>query len=120
MSAKLDNPKSVPKTCWSVISKFLSNKKISIIPPILVNGELASDFKQKTNILNNHFASLCTPTKNGSKLPSFSYKTEKRITSFDIKGDDILLIIKNLNVNEAHRWDQLSIRMIKSCGNSIS
>ena len=45
---------------------------------------------------------------------------KKRITSFDIKGDDILLIIKNLNVNEAHRWDQLSIRMIKSCGNSIS
>ena len=27
MSAKLDNPKSVPKTYWSIINKFLSKKK---------------------------------------------------------------------------------------------
>ena len=29
-------------------------------------------------------------------------------------------MIKNLNVNKAHRWDQLSITMIEACGNSIS
>ena len=120
MSAKLDNPKTVPKTYWSIINKFLSSKKIPIIPPILVNGELVSYFKQKANMFNNHFASQCTAIKNSSKLPNFSYKTEKRLTSFDIKDDDILLIIKNLNVNKAHGWDQLSIRMIKACGNSIS
>ena len=38
MSAKLNNPRTVPKTYWSFINKFLSNKKTSIIPPILVNG----------------------------------------------------------------------------------
>ena len=27
MSAKLDNPKSVPKTYWPILSKFLNNKK---------------------------------------------------------------------------------------------
>ena len=37
-----------------------------------------------------------------------------------MKEDDILLIIKNLNVDKAHGWDQLSIRMIKACGKSIS
>ena len=102
MSANLDNPKSVPKTYWSTINKFLSNQKIPVIPPILVNGELASDFKQKANIFNNHFASQYTPIKNGSKLPSFSYKAEKRLASFDIKDNDILLIIKSLNVNKAN------------------
>ena len=94
MSAKLDNPKSIRKTYWSIINTFLNNEKIPIIPPILVNGELVSDFKQKANIFNNHFASLCTPIKNGSKLPTFSYKTEKSLTSFDKKDDDILLILK--------------------------
>ena len=112
MSAKLNNPKSVPKTYWSIINKFLNNKKFPIIPPILVNSELVSHFKQKANIFNNHFASLCTPVKNGSKLPSLSYKTEKRLTFFDIKNDDILLNIKSLNVNKARGWDQLPIRMI--------
>ena len=47
MSAKLDNPKSVPKTYWTIINKFLSNKKIPIIPPILVNGELVADLNKK-------------------------------------------------------------------------
>ena len=27
MGAKLDHPKSVPKSYWSIINKFLSNKK---------------------------------------------------------------------------------------------
>ena len=72
------------------------------MPPVLVNGELVTDFKQKANLFNNYFASQCTPIKNGSKLPNFSYKTEKLLTSFDIKDDDILPIIKNLYVDEAH------------------
>ena len=42
------------------------------------------------------------------------------LNSFDIKDDDILPIIKNLNVDEDHGWDQLSIRMIKTCGDSIN
>ena len=47
-------------------------------------------------------------------------KLKKILTSFDIKDDDILLIIKNLNVNKAHGWDQLSVRMIKTYGDSIT
>ena len=88
-----------------------------MIPSILVNSELISDFKQKANIFNNHLDSQCIPIKYARKLLKFSYKTKKRLTSFDIKDDDILLIIKNLNMNKAHRWDQLSIRKIKACDN---
>ena len=77
MSAKLDDPKTVLKIYWSIINKFLSNKKTPIIPPVLVHGELVSDFEQKTTLFNNYFASQCTPIKNGSRLPNFSYKTEK-------------------------------------------
>ena len=120
MSAKLDNPKTVPKTYWSIINKFLSNKKTPIIPPVLVNGELVSDFEQKANLFNNYFASQCTPIEGDSKLPNFSYKTEKILTSSDIKDDEILPIIRNLNVDKAHGWDQLSTRMIKTCGDAIT
>ena len=44
-------------------------------------------------------------------------KLKKRLTSFDTKDDDILPII---NVDKVDGWDQLSIRTIKACGNSIS
>ena len=40
MSAKLDNPKIVPKTYWSITNKFVSNKNAPTIPPVLVNGEI--------------------------------------------------------------------------------
>ena len=120
MSAKLDNPKTVLKTYWPTINKFLRNKKNSIITPVLVNGELVLDFKQRDNLFNIYFASQCTPIKNGSKIPNFSYKTKKILTTFGRKDDDILSIIKNLNVDKAHGWGQLSIRMIKACGDSIN
>ena len=71
-------------------------------------------------MFNIYFASQCKTIKNGSKLPNFSYKIEKILISFDIKDNDILQLIKNLNVDKAHGWDQLSIRMIKTCVDSIT
>ena len=90
VNAKINNPKIVPKTYWSIINKFLTNKKTPIIPSVLVNEELVSDFERKANLFNNYFDSQCTPIENGSKLPNFRYKTEKIVTSFDTKDDDIL------------------------------
>ena len=55
-------------------------------------------------MFNNYFASHCTPIKNGSKLPNFSYKTEKILTSFDVKDDDIFPIINNINADKGHGW----------------
>ena len=49
MSSKLDNPGTAPKTYWSIINRFINNKKIPVIPPILVDGDLISHFKEKAN-----------------------------------------------------------------------
>ena len=35
LSAKLEGPSTAPKTYWSILNRFLSNKKIPIIPPTL-------------------------------------------------------------------------------------
>ena len=75
-------PKTVPKTYWSIINKFLSNKTTPIIPPVLVKGEIVSAFQQKAFLFSNYFAFQCTPIKNDSKLQNFSYKTEKSTNLF--------------------------------------
>ena len=49
-----------------------------------------------------------------------TYKTDKRIKSFNINEKDIISIIKSLNSKKAHGYDNLSIRMIKICEESIS
>ena len=118
MCEKLNDPITAPKTYWKIINRFLSNK-IPAIPPLLVNEEIISNFSQKASILNNFFASQCTPLQNSSSLPTFFLRTDETLSTLNISDDDIFAIIKNLNPNKSHGWDNISIRMIKLCGKSI-
>ena len=120
LSAKLEDPSTAPKTYWSILNRFLSNKKLPIIPPILVDDRVVSNFAEKTELFNSYFASQCTPVTNKSQLPSLEFKTGKRIEKVTFTDDDINLIVKNLNVGKAHGWDNISIRIIKLCSKSIA
>ena len=119
MVEKSDNPFTASKTYWSILKKFLSKTKTSNIPPLIVNDFVVSDFTTKANQFNNFFTKQCSPAVNSSTLPNFCYKTQKRISDIEIKEDDIVLIIKNVNPNKAHGWDNVSIRMIQLCRKSI-
>ena len=79
LSAKLEDLSTVPKTYWSILNRFLSNKKITFIPPILVDDKIVLNFAEKTELFNSHFASQCTPVINKSQLPSLEFKKSKRI-----------------------------------------
>ena len=120
MTTKLQDPKTAAKTYWAVLIRLLYKKKIPAIPPLFVNGKFVSDFCEKANLFNNFFASICTPIKNSSLLPLFSYRTSARITSFDVTDEDISLIIKNLDPAKAHGCDNTSIKMIKTCSESLT
>ena len=96
---------TAPETYWKIISRFLNNKKFSAIPPLLVNGEIISNFSQKTSIFNKFFAPQCTPLQNSSSLPTFYLRTDETLSSLNINGNDIFVIIKNLTPNKSHGWD---------------
>ena len=119
MSAKLDNPNAAVKTYWSIISRFLNKKNTPAMPPILTDGKLVSDFKMKSELFNSHFAAQSTPVKNANALPKFKYRTDKRLNSFTINENNIFLIIKNLNADKAHEWDNISIRFMQLCEKEI-
>ena len=50
----------------------------------------------------------------------FSYRTNARITSFGFTEEDISLIIKNLDPTKAHGCDNIAIKMIKICSESLT
>ena len=102
-ASKLEDAFSAPKTYWTIINHLLYK-----IPPLLVDGNFVSDFNKKANLFNNFFASVCTPIKNASTLPYFSYRTNSRINSFHATENDILLILKSLDSTEVHGCDNLS------------
>ena len=120
MTKKLADSNTSPKTYWTILNRLLCNKKIPTIPPFLLDGKLVSDFCKKANIFNNFFASICAPIDNTSCLPSFSYRTWSRIKSFHVTENDILAIIKTLDPNKAHDCDNIFIKMIKICSQSLT
>ena len=74
------------------------------------------DFIEKANIFNDFFSTQCTPLSYNGVLPSeISFKTQQRLSSINFEKEDILKIIRNLNVNKAHGHDNISIRMLKIC-----
>ena len=85
------------------------------VPPILI-----SDIVEVRNIFNEVFASQSTPLKNNSKLTTLLINTDKRLHTVSIKKDDITLTIKPPNPTKAHEFDNISVRMIQLCGNSIA
>ena len=79
-----------------------------------------TDFNTKVNILNHFFSKQCTPLAKGSKQPEGQvYLTNSRISTIPFSDDLVKKIIGNLNVNKAHGYEDISIRMIKMCDESL-
>ena len=102
------------------MKSFYNDRKIPIISPLLINDKLETDFKKNPHHFNLFFASKCIPLINNSVLPDpVDYISTARLSSINFNNVDILKTIKSLNVNKAHGYNDISIRMIKLCGQSI-
>ena len=86
----------------------------------MVDDKFVNHTKTKADIFNNFFAEQCTPSKNDSKRPSNQiYLTQSKSVSLDFNEDEVLKIIRSLNIHKAHGYDDISIRMIKICDKSL-
>ena len=85
---------------WSLLKTFYSDKKIQLIPTLLVDNKFLPDMKTKANIFNDLFAVQCTHLKNNNVLPiNQKLLTQSRLVSLDLNEDEILKIIRRaLNI----------------------
>ena len=109
----LANPETSSKTYWTLINTVLNKAKIPIIPPLLENGLFITDFTEKAQIFNDYFILQCTTVDTGSEIPQYVPAASTLINDFAISDQKILNIIRSLNPNKAHGWDEISVRMIK-------
>ena len=119
MGTKLADPTTGQKTYWKILNKFLNKCKIPRIPPLLVDNKFIIDYKRKASLFNTFFTSQCTPLLNDSELPPLILRTNSRINSFETTHDDINKIIAGLNTNKAHGPDNISVNIIKLCGQQL-
>ena len=120
MTTKLEHSNTVSKTYWSMLNRLLYNKMIPAIPPLFVDGSFISDYCKKENLFNNFFVSICTPIKNNSILPPLLYKTNTRINSFRVTNRYVLSIIKSLDSSKSYGYDNISIKKIKICSETVT
>ena len=76
--------------------------------------------KKRLKYLTIFFAKQCSAINTNSDLLSvLSKKKHKLLSTIHFTSNDILKLIKNLDPNNAHGHDMISIRMIKICDASI-
>ena len=85
----------------------------------MIDKKFVTDIKTKANIFSKFFAEHCAPLKNSSIRPSSQEcLTQERLCSIDFSNDEVLKLIRSLNVHKARGHDDLSIRMI--CGKYVA
>ena len=114
IAQRLGDPNTSSKCYWSL------RQKILCIPPLFRGDKFIVDFQEKSEIFNSFFTDQCSPISNGSVLPSeLPLRTDSSLSSCHFTKDDILRIINNLDPSKAHGHDEISIRMLEICGDSI-
>ena len=95
LSTKFVKQKSNPKICWSVLKRFLNDKKRPWTPSLFHENKLVTDFRKKADIFNSFFAKECSLINSDSSLPSkIKKKTGNCLYSVKYSTKDILQIIK--------------------------
>ena len=93
---------------------FINGKKTPIIPPVLVNNNLISNFREKVNVFNNFFLQKYQPIASDSILPiSQKFYTQNRLRDFGVDFGKIFKLINGLHPHKAHGHDGNSIQMLK-------
>ena len=68
MASKLTNVQRNSKTYWSLLNRFLNNKKIPLIPTLFHENKFVTDFKEKAELFNSFFAKKQQETTFASPL----------------------------------------------------
>lgn len=98
----------MPRNVSSEITKILLFLRFQCIHNLLITTTIEKSKEQERDqTFNNLFAKLCMLVDNTSKLPINYFKRANSLLSTTLFTKyDIAQIIKNLNRNKAHNYDQ--------------
>ena len=119
---KMENPESKIKTYWKLTKATLGQNKTQSIPMLIVNGISYTDDAIKASALNEFFVSQTTQVADEfvPEIISIAGNGSPEINSIQIRNDQILKIMKSLNVNKACGIDGIGNNVLKSCAKSLA
>ena len=85
-----------------------------------MDNKVITNFRKKANFLDNFFGLQCTHIINESILPStVMYRTKNGLSKTNFKDEDVLKIMKSLNLSKGHGNDDIFIRLLQICGAEV-
>ena len=119
LGTKLTDPNTSQKAYWKIINKIMNKCKAPKIPPIFLNNKFIVNCKDKANEFAYFFTEQCKPLINNSILPNFNYSTDSRFDTITISENEIISLIRSLNVGKANGPDGISAHMLIMCDETI-
>ena len=104
MSKKLNDPSTAQNFIGLFSISFSIIKRDLFLQSFITVKLYQTSKKRPTQLI--HFLQY-TPVSNSSVLPDISFHTNGRLNSFSITKKDILAIIKSLDPNKSHGWDNI-------------
>ena len=108
---------------WKVIKHFVKGDTSTSIPPLndlTNNNSFHITTQNKADCLNNYFASISTVDDSNTSLPQYNFKTQNKLTYFEVKEEEIVELIKLLPLNKACGHDLISHRMLKPVAKAVA
>ena len=107
-----------PKRAWNLIHTKTKNKRL---PNIMhLDDQVASNPNQVANLFNDYFYSTFTPPAQNLDMPNISTRNNQGLFNLIFTPDDIVTVLKNLNIAKASGHDGLDARILKECANVLA
>jgi hypothetical protein len=106
-----------PKRFWSF---FRCKTQSKSLPKVIHSGNVtASSPKDKAEMFNKYFFSVFSQPKVAQQLPDIPMSQHQLLGRIEVTEDDVLEILKNLDVSKAIGPDGISPRVLKECAHQI-
>ena len=119
-SETLNNPACNIKT-WFKLAKQVINKstKSDNIPTLYFENTIANSDEEKVELLNNYFCKQSTVNDKDTRLPALN-PPNTQINEINITAQDVLDVLKNLNVSKASGPDGINPRLLREGADALS
>ena len=121
MAEKLQNNKTSDKAYWKLLKTNYANERDQNSPTLVDDDEIFCDAQEKANLLNIFFCEKSTlpPPDQNQTVPVLPLLTRNKISDIVCSPQEVMNILKSLDVTKATGPDKLSNSILKHCASTL-